>query len=231
MTGRISIIIPTLNEAATLEPILKSLQPLRGKGHEVIVVDGGSSDETVRLAGYYADKVITSERGRALQMNHGAQAAEGGILWFLHADSQIPADAAETIVGAVGDSGSFQWGRFNVRLSGAHWLFRVIEALMNLRSRLTGIATGDQGIFVRRELFQAVDGFAEIPLMEDIDLSKRLKRLAPPCCSTQRLITSSRRWEDRGILRTVLLMWYLRLAYFLGRSPERLAGIYGNTPR
>lgn len=231
MTDRISIVIPTLNEGATLEQTLEPLQSLRRRGHEVIVVDGGSADHTGAVASPYADRVLVVERGRALQMNRGAQAADGDILWFLHADTRIPAVAEQEILRAVGGSGPFRWGRFDVRLSGGHWLLRIIERCMNLRSRLSGIATGDQGIFLRRELFEAMGGYAEIPLMEDIDLSRRLKRQGPPCCSSEPLVTSSRRWEKNGILRTVLLMWYLRLCYFLGRSPQRLAGYYREAPR
>jgi rSAM/selenodomain-associated transferase 2 len=231
MSERISIVVPALNEGATLEQTLGSLQPLRERGHEVIVVDGGSSDATAALALPYVDRVITGERGRALQMNRGAQAASGSILWFLHADTRVPEQAEEEISGALGATGSFQWGRFDVRLSGDHWLLRLTGRLMNLRSRLTGIATGDQGIFLRRELFESIGGYSEIPLMEDIDLSRRLKQLALPYCSSKCLVTSSRRWEANGIARTVLLMWYLRLAYFLGRSPERLAGLYRELPR
>jgi rSAM/selenodomain-associated transferase 2 len=231
MSERISVVIPALNEGATLEQTLEPLQPLRERGHEVIVVDGGSGDATATLALPYADRVITGERGRALQMNRGAEAANGTILWFLHADTRIPERAEEEISGAVGATGSFRWGRFDVRLSGDHWLLSLTGRLMSLRSRLTGIATGDQGIFVRRELFESIGGYSDIPLMEDIDLSRRLKLLAPPYCSPEYLITSSRRWEANGIVRTVLLMWYLRLAYFFGRSPERLAGLYRESSR
>jgi rSAM/selenodomain-associated transferase 2 len=231
MDEPISIIIPALNEAATLEQTLKLLQPLRQRGHEVILVDGGSSDATLAMAAPCVDRVIASGRGRSLQMNRGAEAATGDILWFLHADTRIPEQADGEIIQAVGASGSFQWGRFDIRLSGNHWLLGLIGHLMNLRSRLTGIATGDQGIFLRRELFEGVGGYREIALMEDIDLSKRLKRRTAPYCSSHYLITSSRRWESNGIVRTVLLMWYLRLAYFFGRSPERLAELYGQQPR
>jgi rSAM/selenodomain-associated transferase 2 len=231
MSDRISIIIPALNEATTLDQTLRPLQPLRQQGHEVILVDGGSSDATATLALSYVDQVIASGRGRARQMNRGAMAASGDILWFLHADTRIPQRADGEIIGAVGASGSFQWGRFNIRLSGDHWLLRLTGRLMNLRSRLTAIATGDQGIFLRRELFEGIGGYREIPLMEDIDLSKRLKRRAAPYCSSRFLITSSRRWESNGIVRTVLLMWYLRLAYFFGRSPEQLAELYRDQPR
>jgi rSAM/selenodomain-associated transferase 2 len=164
-------------------------------------------------------------------MNRGAEAANGDILWFLHVDTQIPEGALEEIIGAVGTSGSSLWGRFDVRLSGDHWLLRLTGHLMNLRSRLTGIATGDQGIFLRRALFENLGGYAEIPLMEDIELSKRLKSLAHPYCSNERLITASRRWEANGIVRTIVRMWYLRLAYFFGHSPERLSELYREQPR
>jgi rSAM/selenodomain-associated transferase 2 len=177
MSERISVVIPALNEAATLLQTLEPLQSLRQQGHEVILVDGGSSDATATLAEPYTERVITAGRGRALQMNRGAQEATGNILWFLHADTRIPERALEEITGAVGASGSFQWGRFDVRLSGDHWLLRLTARLMNIRSRLTGIATGDQGIFLRRELFECIGGYSQIPLMEDIDLSKRLKRI------------------------------------------------------
>jgi rSAM/selenodomain-associated transferase 2 len=231
MSDRISIIIPALNEAAILEQALEPLQPLRQQGHEVILVDGGSSDATATLAAPYVDQVLAAGRGRARQMNRGAEAANGSILWFLHVDTRIPERAEGEIIQALGASGSFQWGRFNVRLSGNHWLLRLTGWLMNIRSRITGIATGDQGIFLRRALFENVGGYAEIPLMEDIELSKRLKSLAPPYCSSERLIASSRRWEADGIVRTILRMWYLRLAYFFGHSPERLAEHYREQAR
>jgi rSAM/selenodomain-associated transferase 2 len=231
MSESISIIVPTLNEAAILEHSLEPLQRLREQGHEVIIVDGGSGDHTPALASPYADQVISAGRGRALQMNRGARAANGSLLWFLHADTRIPMQAAEEIIKAIGAKGSYRWGRFDVRLSGDHWLLRLIARMMNLRSRLTGIATGDQGIFIQQGLFKSIGGYSEIPLMEDIDLSKRLKSLAAPYCSPECLVTSSRRWEANGIVRTILLMWYLRLGYFFGRSPERLAGIYRELPR
>ena len=223
MTERISVVIPVLNEEAHLGA---ALQSLRIQGHELIVVDGGSSDATTTIAADYADQVLSSEPGRARQMNLGAHAATGDILWFLHVDTLAPSTAAEEVIRVLGEDRDRIWGRFDVRLSGSHPLFRLIESMMNLRSRLTGIATGDQGIFVRRGVFEQIGGYGDLPLMEDIDLSRRLKRLGRPHCSRVRLLTSSRRWEQNGILATILLMWYLRLAFFFGRSPERLAEIY-----
>ena len=222
---RISIIVPTLNEADGIVATLERLKPFRQDGHEVIVVDGGSTDDTVKLATSRADKVITSSPGRALQMNVGANQASGNVLWFLHADTLIPDNAMQLILDTLENKKS-QWGRFDIRLSGKKLLLRLVESFMNLRSRITGIATGDQGIFVRRELFESVGGFAPIPLMEDLDISKRLKKLSPPCCLNVKLITSSRRWEENGVMRTILLMWRLRLAYTFGVSPEKLARNY-----
>ncbi len=226
MAQRLSIVMPVLNEADLLPAALAALQPLRGRGHELIVVDGGSSDETREIVAGYADLVITSERGRALQMNRGAERAQGDVLWFLHADTLASTVAAEAILSLCENDSEAVWGRFDVQLSGERLMFRLIEWLMNRRSRWSGIATGDQGIFVRRSIFEKLGGYAEIPLMEDIELCKRLKRIRRPVCCSRRLITSSRRWERRGILATVLLMWYLRLAYFIGVSPERLAARY-----
>jgi len=221
----LSVIIPALNEAGVVEGLLEPLQPLRGEGVELILVDGGSVDDTVLLAAPLVDRVLASSPGRALQMNAGARCAAGDVLWFLHADSLATVRHGEAIIASLRNA-SAAWGRFDVTLSGRHPLFRVIEFLMNHRSRLTGIATGDQGIFVRRSLFEALGGFADIPLMEDLQLSSRLRRQGAPLCLHPRLVTSSRRWEEGGILRTILLMWRLRLAYFMGADPRRLARRY-----
>ncbi len=222
---RLSVIIPVLDEAETLPQTLGTLQALRREGNEVIVVDGGSRDGSAELAAGLADQVLLAPRGRALQMNAGARRARGECLLFLHADTLLPAGAAEMIAAGLAATGR-AWGRFDVRLSGRPWPLRLVEALMNLRSRLTGIATGDQALFVRRAAFERLGGFPEIPLMEDIALCKRLKRISPPLCLRQRVITSSRRWESNGIWRTIALMWRLRLAYFLGADPAELARRY-----
>lgn len=220
----ISIIIPALNEVATLESTLKPLQRWRKAGHELILVDGGSDDDTRGRAAPLVDVLLESEAGRAQQMNRGARAARGEVLLFLHADTHLPGAAAAMVQQALEH---YRWGRFDVRLSGGHWLLRLVERMMNWRSCFTGIATGDQAIFVERKLFEELGGFPELPLMEDVALSKRLKRRAGrPACLTQPLTTSSRRWEENGIVRTILLMWRLRLAYFLGVSPQRLARHY-----
>jgi rSAM/selenodomain-associated transferase 2 len=225
MAAKISVIIPVLNEARTIVRTLEVLQPLRRAGHEVIVVDGESEDSTVALAQRFSDRVISAPRGRSRQMNAGARTATGDILFFLHADTLLPKSADQLILEGMRRQGK-TWGHFDVQLGGKHPLFRIIEFLMNWRSRLTKIATGDQGIFVRRELFETVGGFPEIDLMEDITLSKFLKRHGSPLCLWQRVLTSSRRWEQNGILRTVLLMWRLRSAYAFGIDPQRLAQIY-----
>ena len=225
---RVSVIIPTLNESDNIVAMLDRLNLFRMNGHEVIVVDGGSTDETLKLATSRADKVITSTPGRAQQMNVGANHASGNVLWFLHADTLVPDNAIQLIL-QVFENKKNQWGRFDIRLSGKHFLLRIVERLMNLRSRTSGIATGDQGIFVRREVFEAIGGFVPIPLMEDLEISKRLKRLSYPSCLNEKLITSSRRWEENGVMRTILLMWRLRLAYALGVSPEKLAHDYMST--
>lgn len=222
---RLSIIVPVLNEAEALGSTLARLQPLRQSGHEVVMVDGGSSDGSPALAVPWADRVLVAPRGRARQMNAGAAAASGDMLLFLHADTLLPNDAAQRVLEGLVASGR-GWGRFDVRLSGRHPLLRVVERLMNLRSRLTGIATGDQAMFARRALFEQAGGFPILPLMEDITLSRRLKRLGRPLCLRARVITSSRRWEERGVLQTILLMWWLRLMYFLGVPAERLEGLY-----
>lgn len=222
---RLSIIIPTLNEVGNIAATLERLQPLRSRGHEVILVDGGSIDKTAELARPWVDRVISSEAGRARQMNAGAAEAKGGVLWFLHADTLIPTLADQVIDTAIANR-PLGWGRFDVRLSGRDIRFRLIEFMMNRRSRLTGIATGDQGIFITRTLFEQVQGFAEQPLMEDIDISRRLKQVVRPRCLKHKLITSSRRWETRGIWRTVFLMWQLRLLYAMGRDPKNLARLY-----
>ncbi|MBX3648044.1 MAG: TIGR04283 family arsenosugar biosynthesis glycosyltransferase [Rhodocyclaceae bacterium] len=221
----LSIIVPTLNEADDLGAQLAALAPLRARGAEIIVADGGSDDGTAALAQPHADRVVAAPRGRARQMNAGAAAARGECLLFLHADTRLTADADRLVETALADGHA--WGRFDVAIEGRHPLLSLIARLMNLRSRLTGIATGDQAMFVRRAAFAACGGFPDIALMEDIALSRALKRIGLPACLRQRVRTSGRRWDRQGFWRTVLLMWRLRLAYFFGADPARLAQDYG----
>jgi rSAM/selenodomain-associated transferase 2 len=225
---RLSIILPVLDEAAGIVEALTALAPLRARGVEVVVADGGSSDATVELARPLADVVIAAPRGRGRQMNAGAAASHGDMLLFLHADTRLPPNADALIGDGLARTGR-AWGRFDVRIAGTHWLLPVIAVAMNLRSRVTGIATGDQAIFTTLAAFGP--GFADIPLMEDIAMTKRLKRIGRPLCIATPVVTSGRRWEKRGVIKTILLMWQLRFAYFLGANPARLAQSYGYVPR
>ena len=225
----ISVVIPALNEADEIEATLRAARsPLVA---EIIVVDGGSEDGTVERARDLADAVIEGGRGRAAQMNEGAAHARAStnVLLFVHADTWLPAGFAEAIeasirVGAVG-------GRFDARLRGSHPLLPVVAKMMNLRSRLTGISTGDQAIFVRRDVFAALGGFPSIPLMEDVAFTSRLKRYGRIAALRARVSTSARRWEEFGVVRTILLMWRLRLAYALGADPEKLARSYRSSAK
>jgi rSAM/selenodomain-associated transferase 2 len=229
-TPRLSIIVPVLDEAEQIRRRLAALMPLRERGHEVIVVDGGSSDGTGGLARELADEMLSAPCGRAAQMNAGALRATGEVLLFLHADTHLPDRADELVLRGLAQSRR-AWGRFDVAIDGSHPMFTVIAWCMNLRSRLTGIATGDQAIFVRREAFLRSGGFPDIPLMEDIAHSRAMKTISAPLCLRERAITSARRWEKHGILPTILKMWVLRLAFFLGADPARLANAYGYPPR
>ena len=191
---------------------------------EVVVVDGGSVDRTTQLVEGLCDQFISARRGRAVQMNVGARRARGEMVFFLHVDTRLPENLSEIITSIETDT--FYWGRFDVRLSGRRWLFRVIEAMVNIRSRLTGIATGDQVIFMTRKIYLAVDGFPEIALMEDVAMSRRLKNISPPLCLRQKVTTSSRRWEKNGTMVIIIKMWCLRFAYFIGVNPEKIAARY-----
>ncbi len=224
---RLTIVLPVLDEAAIIVGALRALAPVRARGAEVIVVDGGSSDATRRLAQPLADRVIAAPRGRGAPMNAGAALGSGDALLFLHADTALPDNADRLIAEALTLR---QWGRFDLRIAGRHPLLAVVARMINWRSRLTGIATGDQAIFVRRAAFLAVGGFPDLALMEDIAISHRLKALCRPFCIATPVITSGRRWEHHGVLRTILLMWRLRLAYYFGVKPDRLASRYGPVP-
>ncbi len=221
---RLSIIVPVLNEPAIADHLAR-LAPLRARGAQVVVVDGGSTDGTLERAKAFADLALSAPRGRAAQMNAGAAVARGQILLFLHADTDLPQNADAMVDEAVA-ARRRAWGRFDVRIAGRHPLLPIVAGMMNARSRATGIATGDQAIFVTREAFSAVGGYPDQPLMEDIALSRALKRLSPPVCLRAKVTTSGRRWETHGVLRTILLMWRLRLAYRLGADPRRLARAY-----
>ena len=216
--------MPVLDEAARIQATLQALAPLRQRGAEVIVVDGGSSDTTVALAMPWADRVLVAPKSRARQMNAGARQAQADVLLFLHADTQLPLEADEQVAAAMA-TGAL-WGRFDVTISGDPVMLRLVAALMNVRSRCTGIATGDQAVFVRRTTFEAVQGYPDQPLMEDIELSRRLLRRAAPECLRARVKTSGRRWEARGVWRTIFLMWRLRWRYWRGESPAVLADAY-----
>ncbi len=197
---------------------------MRQQGHEIVVVDGGSRDNSFMLAQESADVVIASKPGRAIQMNSGADVATGDVFLFLHADTILP-ESVVSIFENLAKGGSY-WGRFDVRLSSNKIIYRIIECMINFRSRLSSIATGDQALFVERALFSQVGGFPEIALMEDIEMSRRLSAICKPSNLKQQVITSSRRWEDNGVVSTVLLMWKLRLYYFFGVSPQKLKKLY-----
>lgn len=226
----LSIILPVLNEAAGIEAALSGLASLRARGAEVIVADGDSEDGTRERATPLADRVLSAPRGRASQMNVGAHAAHGDTLLFLHADTRLPGDADGLIFEGLQQTGR-AWGRFDVRIEGTHPLLPLVAALMNIRSRLTGIATGDQAMFVQRDAFARIGGFPDIALMEDIAISKAFNTISAPLCLREKVVTSGRRWEKHGVVRTILLMWSLRLAYFFGADPAVLARRYGYVAR
>ena len=221
----ISVIVPVLDEAGGIGQALRPLQVLRGRGIEIIVVDGGSRDGTRDAAAPLCDRILDAPRGRARQMNAGAGAAAGRVLLFLHADTRLPSGWSGMVRDALEDR-SREWGRFDVRLDGAHPMLRIVERAMNLRSRLSGIATGDQAIFATRAAFRGAGGFPDVALMEDVALSRALRARSRPACLRPAVVTSSRRWERHGIVRTIVLMWRLRLEYALGADPERLARLY-----
>jgi rSAM/selenodomain-associated transferase 2/rSAM/selenodomain-associated transferase 1 len=226
---KLSIVMPVLDEGRQLAAALRRLGPMRERGAQLVVADGGSRDETWAIARAHADRLVLAQRGRAAQMNAGARCSSGDVLLFLHADTELP-PAADSLIGAALAQGA-QWGRFDVRIDGHERALRLVERLMNWRSRWTGVATGDQAIFVRRDVFESLGGYADLALMEDVELSKRLKRRARPACLRETVVTSARRWQRNGVWRTMALMWRLRLGYVVGADPRRLALRYGYSPR
>ncbi len=221
----LSIVMPVLDEAAHIDSILATAAALRARsGIELIVVDGGSRDDTLARCAAVADRVLAAPRGRARQMNAGAALARSGALLFLHADTLLPADTPALVRQALRGQA---WGRFDVSIAGRSRWLPIVAALMNIRSRVTGIATGDQALFMRREAFDAVGGFPDQPLMEDIEICKRLRRHAgAPACLRANVVTSGRRWDERGAWRTIVLMWRLRWLYWRGVSADCLAAAY-----
>ena len=222
---RISVIIPILNEAKSIVAMLQALLPLGPS--ELFIVDGGSSDGTRAICRQFGVEVLTSPRGRAAQMNYGARRATGDVLLFLHADTRLPPTAFDDIRGALADP-RFVGGRFDIQLDGDHWMLRVVGAMISLRSRLSNVGTGDQAIFVRREMFQGMGGFPDIPIMEDVAFCRALKRLGEMACLRSKVITSARRWELDGVWRTIFRMWMLKSLYLMGVSPHRLKRYYSD---
>lgn len=226
---RLSIVIPVLDEAQALPGLLEHLALLCGRDGEVVVVDGGSADDSRQIAVRAGVQVICSEPGRARQMNAGARAAQGDVLLFLHADTRLPPSAVRAIESAIQRGGGAQrniWGRFDVRIAGRPLMLRVVAVLMNWRSRFSGIATGDQAMFMTRCAFESADGFPDQLLMEDVEMSKRLRALSGPVCMRDRVVTSGRRWETHGVWRTIRLMWRLRWLYWRGVPAAELARLY-----
>ncbi len=222
----LSVIVPVLNEEITVEATLQALVALAP--YEIIIVDGGSRDRTREICRRFAVEVLSSERGRARQMNFGARRASGDVLLFLHADTRLPESALRDIDAALSDP-RYLGGRFDVELPGAHWMFKMIAALINYRSRATKIGTGDQALFVRRDIFDLIGGYPDIPLMEDIVFCRALKGMGDIACLRSRVVTSARRWERDGVWRTILRMWMVKLCYFAGVSPSRLKQFYADT--
>lgn len=222
---KLSIIIPMLNESTQLPQLFAQLLPMQRAGCEIIFADGGSDDGSAKLADVAGYRVVNAARGRALQMNAGAAEATGEVLLFLHADTQLPEGAMQHVTQALaGDKHC--WGRFDVCITGRSAMLNVIGRMMNWRSRLTGIATGDQAIFVQRTVFEQLQGYPDQPLMEDIELSKRLKKSSHPACLKQCVTTSGRRWETRGVWQTIFLMWRLRWQYWRGMDAAHLVRLY-----
>ena len=222
---RMAIIVPVLNEIEGIEPLLSHLETWRQRGAEIIVVDGGSDDKSDSLIEARGVPLIRSARGRATQMNAGARTSQSPFLMFLHADTRLPEHADTQVMTHLARSET-SWGRFDVCIDGRSGLLPIVGAMMNLRSRLTGIATGDQALFMTRTLFEQVGGFPEQPLMEDVEICKRLKHITPPVCLRDRVVTSGRRWDQRGGWRTIFLMWQLRWAYWRGVPADQLAARY-----
>jgi rSAM/selenodomain-associated transferase 2 len=223
---RISVVIPVLNEEKSIATTLAALAPL--KPHELIIVDGGSSDRTAEICNRLGATVLSSLRGRGLQMNQGARQTTGDVLLFLHADTRLPGSAFGDILRALRNP-QCVGGRFDVKLDGAHWMLGVVGAMISLRSRLSRVATGDQAIFVRREIFIELGGYPDIPLMEDVAFAQALKRRGAVACLRSRVVTSARRWEREGIWGTIFKMWMLKSLYLVGISPVRLKRYYGDT--
>ena len=227
MKPQLSIIIPVVNEAGHLADRLQALQALRDLC-QLLLVDGESNDDSAKIAKPLVDQVLFSPRGRARQMNLGASQTHAEILLFLHADTHLPKDAINQIIEAAAQG--YHWGRFDVNFDSPQAIFKLIAFMMNWRSRLTGIATGDQALFMTRQAFNAVNGFPDIALMEDITICSSLKKLGKPCCLRSKVVTSARRWQEQGIIKTILLMWWLRLRYFLGANPSDLLLHYYRRP-
>ena len=228
-TPQVSIVVPVLNEADSIRSALARLSVLREAGAEVVIVDGGSTDDTLANVRDLCDQLISAPRGRGSQMNAGANRASGVVLIYLHADTILPLGALNAVKQSI-DRGAV-WGRFDVAIDGASRWFPLISFMMNFRSRWTGIATGDQAIFVARQAFLESGGFPDIPLMEDVSFCSSMRSRSRPACLSDKVITSGRRWEKNGVLRTILMMWWLRLRFFLGASPDKLALEYGYQPR
>ena len=228
-----TVIIPTLNEADVIETTLRLTA---GLGFDaILVVDGGSTDGTRVLVEAVAARtgepvsspiqLLSTSAGRARQLNAGAAAATSDVLVFLHADSHLPADAGQLMQQALADP-NVVGGRFDIRFDRPSVWGQIISTFMNARSRITRISTGDQAMFVRRQVFERLGGFSDIPIMEDVEFSTRLKRTGRTVAIDRHVTTSFRRWEGQGPLRTVLLMWALRFLYWIGVSPRRIARLY-----